>query len=161
MHLSGDVLHLLAAGVWIGALVPLSMLVLHSVRTGTDASAKATYRALERFSGIGPAIVAILILTGLVNSWFLIGLENWRELFTTAYGLALIVKLVLFGGMLLLAAANRFWLSPRLGADLTASQSVTEALRALRISIFTETVLAGLVLATVALFGTLEPPIAA
>ena len=161
VHLSSDVLHLLAAGVWIGALVPLSMLVLHSIRTRTDASAKVTYQALERFSGIGPAVVAILILTGLVNSWFLIGLENWRELFTTAYGLALILKLILFGGMLLLAAANRFWLSSRLGADLTASQSVAEGLRALRMSVFTETALAVLVLATVALLGTLEPPIAA
>lgn len=160
VHLSGDVLHLLAAAVWIGALAPLSVLILQSLRIGNEFSVRMTYEALETFSGIGPAVVAILILTGLVNSWFLIGLENWRELFTSAYGVALIVKLILFGGMLLLAAVNRFWLSPRLGKNLTASRSGADALRALRVSVSTETALAVLVLAAVALFGTLEPPIA-
>lgn len=160
IHTGGDVLHLISAGIWIGALVPLSLLILRSLRSATEADASAAHAALEKFSGVGPGVVAVLILTGLVNSWFLIGLAQWRELFTSAYGLTLLLKIGLFGGMLLLAAANRFWLSPRLGAALGSSVRKPAALRALRNSILSETGLALLVLAVIAVLGTLEPPAA-
>jgi copper resistance protein D len=100
------------------------------------------------------------------NSWFLIGLGQWRAVFTTAYGLTLVFKLILLGLMLLLAAGNRFFLSPRLGyivghrengADL---KGLKMPLQALRRNVLTETMLALLVLAAVAFLGTLEPPIA-
>lgn len=165
VHTGADVLHLLAAGVWIGALVPLGILILRSLRTQTENDARVTYESLESFSGIGLAVVSVIVLTGLVNSWFLIGLVNWRRLFTTAYGLSLVVKLVLFGFMLILAAANRFVLSPRLGfivGDSVAGADpvgLAMALRALRRSVLIETFLALLVVGAVALLGTLEPPI--
>ena len=165
MHAGADVLHLLAAGVWIGALVPLSILILLSFQKQTREDALATYHGLEHFSGIGLAIVAVIVLTGTVNSWFLIGIERWRMLFTTPYGLTLVFKLALFGLMLLLAAANRFFLSPRLGYAVGNSGTAADpiglkiALRSLRRSVFTETVLAFVVLAAVAFLGTLEPPI--
>ena len=165
IHLGADILHLFAAGVWIGALVPLSILILLSFRRQTREDALATYEGLESFSGIGLAVVAVLVLTGAVNSWFLIGLERWRALFTTPYGLTLVFKLALFGLMLLLAAGNRFFHSPKLGYALGNRETGTNpvalkmALRSLRSSVLTETVLALLVLATVALLGTLEPPI--
>jgi putative copper resistance protein D len=165
IHLGADILHLFAAGVWIGALVPLGILILLSFRTQTTEDARATYDGLESFSGIGLAVVAVLVLTGAANSWFLIGLERWRALFTTSYGLTLVFKLGLFGIMLLLAAGNRFFLSPRLGFVVGNRETGTDpinlmiALRSLRRSVLTETVLAFLVLAAVALLGTLEPPV--
>jgi copper resistance protein D len=165
LHLGSDVLHLLAAGVWIGALVPLSILILFSTRSQTVSEAIVTYEGLESFSGIGPAVVAVLVLTGFLNSWFLIGIEQWRALSSTRYGLALDFKLVLFAFMLLLAAGNRYHLSPRLGrasherghpSDLLGLRI---ALRSLRISVLGETMLALAVLAAVAYLGRLEPPI--
>ena len=57
---------------------------------------------------MGYVAVSVLILTGLVNSWFLVG--SISALITTAYGQLLLAKLVLFAGMLGLATANRFWL---------------------------------------------------
>ena len=68
LHLGSDVLHLLAAGVWIGALVPLTILLWQRGSQAEPSGARLVASALERFSGIGPAVVAILILTGLVNS---------------------------------------------------------------------------------------------
>ena len=159
VHTGADVLHLLAAGVWIGALVPLIFLVLRSLRAQTAFDAREAYNGLENFSGIGPAAVCVLVLTGLVNSWFLVGVAQWQALFTTTYGLALTVKLALFGAMLLLAAANRYRLSPRLKADLQRGQSTAVSLRALRASVVSETALGFLVLLAVSLMGTLEPPI--
>ncbi len=156
----GDALHLLAAGIWVGALVPLAILSRHSLRTRTTADARATHQALEKFSGIGPAVVSVLILTGLINSWFLIGPAQWRDLFTTVYGWALLAKLALFAGMLGLAAGNRYWLTPRVKAAIAQNQSLDASHAALRTSVATETGLAFLVLLIVSLLGLLEPPAA-
>ena len=158
LHLGGDLLHLLGAGVWIGALVPLGLLVLSSLRTRSEKTAYFTYAALERFSGIGPGVVAVLILTGLINSWFLIGIDRPGALFTTLYGQLLLIKLVFFAGMLALATANRCRLSPDLGAALRNGEAMEIALRKLRQSVLSETALALLVLLAVSWFGTLEPP---
>jgi putative copper resistance protein D len=159
VHTGADVLHVLAAGIWIGALVPLSILILRSLHAQTEAETRRTSNALAQFSGIGPAIVAVLVLTGFVNSWFLVGIAQWQALFTTNYGLLLTAKIGLFGGMLLLAAANRYRFSPRLTADLEQGRLPRRSLRALRASVMAETSLAILVLAAVAMLGTLEPPV--
>ena len=157
VHLGADVVHLLSAGLWIGALFVLCLLIREP-----DTELQGAHRALEAFSGIGPAAVALLVLSGLINSWFLVGLSRAGALFTTTYGLMIAGKLVLFAMMLALAAANRFRLTPRLALGLGSdAATLAHATRALRRSVFTETVLAILVLAAVAYLGTLEPPIAA
>jgi putative copper resistance protein D len=159
VHTGADVLHLLAAGVWIGALVVLSILLLRSLRKQTETETRRTMNGLERFSAIGFAVVAVLVLTGLVNSWFLVGIAQWQALFTTDYGILLTIKLALFGGMLLLAASNRYRFSPRLTADLNHGRAPRRSLRMLWASVLAETGLAILVLAAVAMLGTLEPPV--
>lgn len=158
VHLGGDLFHLLSAGVWIGALLPLSILIAKSFRQGTEADARTTCTALDAFSGIGPAVVAVLVLTGVINSWFLIGPQHVQQLFTTPYGWLLVVKLLFFAGMLVLAAENRFRLSPRLARSLEKNSVHDAALLALRRSVLTETALAMLVLLAVSWMGTLEPP---
>jgi putative copper resistance protein D len=102
-------------------------------------------------------LVAVLVATGLVNGWFLVGPTRLAGLWTTPYGLLLSVKLALFAGMLALAAANRFRLTPALGAALDGAVGPTEALSALRRSLLVETSLAFAVLGLVAWFGMLAP----
>jgi len=159
LHRGADVLHLLAAGVWVGALLALSIMVVRSLQLLTPADTRSIAHGLARFSAIGPSAVSILTLTGLVNSWYLVGLEHWRALFNTPYGLALIAKLVLFVLMLTLAAIHRFWLAPQLQATLRRSASAADVLGQLRVSLIAESALAVLVLAAVAVLGTLEPPV--
>ncbi len=159
LHRGSDVVHLLAAGVWIGALIPLSIQLLSSTASSSRLDVAVVERALVRFSGVGAAVVSTLILSGIVNSWYLIGPARWRELFTTPYGRALIVKLALFTLMLILAAANRYRLVPALRASISASSPALATLKALRRSVFAETALALLVVAVVAILGTLAPPI--
>lgn len=157
VHLGADAIHLLSAGVWIGALFVLCLMIRAPAFEGRPA-----YQALEAFSGVGPFAVALLVLSGIVNSWFLVGLPRIGALFTTNYGLALLAKLVLFAMMLALAAANRYRLTPRLELGLRSdTAALAEATGALRRSVFAETMLAFLVLAAVAYLGTLEPPVAA
>lgn len=159
VHLTGDVVHLWAAGIWLGALVPLGLLVYRSSATQAPPDSRSTAHSLERFSGIGSAVVAVLLLSGLINSGYVIGLSRWREIFTTVYGRLLILKVALFVAMLLLAAINRYRLSPRLRSALEESAPTAGALQGLRRTVMLETSLGLAVLAAVALFGALEPPV--
>lgn len=151
-----DVVHLICSGIWVGALVPLAILVSRAERGARDDSERAYY-ALVEFSGIGTAVVVFLLHTGLANAWFLVGGAPIMDLFTTIYGLALVAKVVLFLAMLMLAAANRFWLTPRLALALRDGHATATASAMLKLSIFTETGFALLVLVAVGLMGTLEP----
>jgi putative copper resistance protein D len=158
VHVSSDILHTLAAGVWIGALVVFLILLATGGRQADDARPTVLHRALHGFSGIGSALVAVLVATGLINSWFVIGLAGLPRLWITPYGQLLTVKLVLFGVMVVLAAANRFHLTPRLGAALGEEGSTAEAVSALRGSLAWETAISIAVLALAAWFGMLAPP---
>lgn len=153
VHRLADVLHLVAAAAWIGALVVLLRLLSAPDRGDDDA-----LLGLVRFSGIGPLVVATLIVTGLVNAWALAGDGSILEAAATTYAFVLYVKLVLFGAMLLLAAFNRLQLSPRLGAAGADAMARGSAIATLRRSVLTETVLAALVIAIVGALGVMEPP---
>lgn len=158
LHLVSDVLHALAAAVWIGALAGFFGLL--AAPPSAPVARQAVHRALHGFSGIGSALVAVLVLTGLVNSWILVGPDHLSGLWTTPYGRLLSLKLILFIAMLGLAAANRFRHTPALGRVLAANASPEVAIRALRRSVVLETALGLAVLALVAGFGTLPPPAA-
>lgn len=156
LHLAADLLHLLAAGVWLGALAALA-LMLRPQRAPRDPDAlQALHGALAGFSGIGSAVVAVLLATGLVNSWFLVGPAGISRMGASAYGVLLIAKLVLFVAMLGLAAANRFRHTPALAAAL-AGEAPGPALAALRRSILLESAAGFGVLMLVGIMGTLAP----
>lgn len=155
IHLAADIIHLLAAGAWLGALIALVILVMRPVRSvGPDHVAR-THTALAGFSGVGSVIVGLIVATGLVNSWTVIGLGNVGAMFTTVYGWLFIAKLALFGAMLALAAANRFRLTPALER---AAGAPSRQLKALRTSLAVETFSAVSILALVAWLGLLAPP---
>lgn len=161
LHRGADVLHLLTASIWIGALAALTILIERLRHDRDGVHARQIAHALSRFSVIGPAVVALLTLTGLINAAYLIGLSRWPALFRTAYGLTLLGKLGLFVVMLGLAAINRWRLAPNLEAALDASASPRAPIASLRKSLLLESVLALLVIAVVAALGTLEPPVSA
>jgi copper resistance protein D len=162
IHTAADALHLLAAAAWIGALVQLAFLAVRArhMDRAEQPSAQALARGLLRFSGLGPAVVVVLMTTGVINAWVLVGPPTRQAILGTQYGLTLLVKLLLFAGMLAFAAWNRLRLTPRLEAALDCAADCGPALRQLRASLIAETLLALLVLATVAGLGTLEPPAA-
>ena len=159
VHLGSDLIHLLCAGLWLGALAPLAILAWRSERAPSLASVGETVFGLVRFSSIGIAVVALLALTGLVNSWFLIGPAHWQALLTDGYGLALAVKIVLFGLMLVLAARNRYRHTPALQKMTSIDDGDAPGVRALRSALWGESLLALAVLVAVALLGTLTPPV--
>jgi putative copper resistance protein D len=151
LHLAADVLHLCGAAAWTGGLVSLALLlkVVRSYRA-TAGISLIQLDAVRRFSSLGMASVAILISSGLVNSWILVG--SWRGLMATDYGWILMFKLVIVAIMIMFAAVNRLLLMPRL--VLPAHDN---ALRALARNTVAEIALAFLIFAVVGLLGTMHP----
>jgi len=151
IHVGSDAAHLLAAGAWLGGLVPLN----YSIRDGqpiVDAD-----RILLRFSSMGYVAVATLIVSGLVNSWLLVG--SVSSLLKTLYGQILLGKLALFAAMLGLAAANRFWLVPRMIETRAGSGEAAVWLARLRYHVLGEQFLGLMILLAVSVLGTMRPAI--
>lgn len=146
-HLAADLVHLLAAALWLGALAPL---LAWSLRARPGPAGDRLAAALHRFSGVGTALVAALAASGLVNAAILVGPAGVPRLPQSAYGRWLLLKLALFAGMLLLAALNRWRLTPALAAG-------QDSLPRLRASLWAETALGVGVLAAVSVMGVLAP----
>lgn len=142
IHCTSDILHLLAAAMWLGALV----LFLGSAFQGGEEESLA--RRLTNFANTGSVIVLVLLVTGIANT--LIISSGQVDLATPWFGL-LAAKITLFLGMLGFAAGNRWRLAPSL------SEGRPGSLRAIRLSLMLETALACLILALVAMLGTLSP----
>ena len=158
IHVTSDAAHLLAAGAWLGGLLPLGFILLRYGRETETARATNMDEVLLRFSRMGYIAVATLIGSGLLNGWFLIG--NVSGLFATPYGQLLIVKLVLFAGMLALAVSNRFWILPSLTKARTDDPYGSTAWTArLRNHVLGEQFLGLMVLVIVSILGTMQPAI--
>jgi putative copper resistance protein D len=156
LHLTADTLHLLAAAIWIGGLVSLVLLLSVSRNDQTDAGVSFARDATERFSTMGVAIVVVILATGVINAWILVG--SLQALIVTDYGRLLMLKVALFGVMLLVAAINRFWLTPRLALP-SGSEPQFKVLRRLARNSMIEIVLASMIFAIVGMLGTLHPAI--
>lgn len=156
IHLSSDVIHLLAAGGWVGALAVLCVMIAGAAKSGSADETRMAARALAGFSSAGTVIVATLVISGTVNGWMIVGIDNVSSVMATPYGQLMIAKIVLFAIMLGLAAVNRFRLTPELELALAHGQH-DRALRHLRKSVVLELGLALSILGLVAVLGLLAP----
>ena len=157
-QLIADIIHLLGAGAWLGALATLTLMLFRSAANLSEDYLRLTHRLLEGFSVAGTVIVTLVLGSGLVNSWMLVDPQNVLTLHTTLYGQLLIVKLLLFAIMLSLAAANRFRLTPAFNCALR-NDGTSGAIAKLRKSLALELSIALIILGLVAWLGTLEPPV--
>ncbi|KHA65680.1 MULTISPECIES: copper homeostasis membrane protein CopD [unclassified Sphingomonas] len=160
VHLIADILHLIASGAWVGALLGLLLLVSRPAAEVDAAHLGLTHRALHGFGTVGTIVVATVVVTGLVNAWMLVGIDNVAALATTLYGQLLLAKLALFVLMLGLASLNRFRLTPAFEQSI-ANADHRGALGALRGSLAAETACVVVILGLVAWLGTLAPPASA
>jgi putative copper export protein/mono/diheme cytochrome c family protein len=155
-HLVADIAHLLAAGLWLGGLVVLAAFFATRGGKPDPAWIAIVGAATRRFSHLGLACVAVLLASGIVESWFLVG--TVPALVGTAYGHLLLVKLALFATMIALAAVNRFHLTPRIGqASRKRRDGTWHTLGRLRRNTLAELILGGLVLVIVGALGAIAP----
>ncbi|WP_432086000.1 copper resistance CopC/CopD family protein [Streptomyces sp. bgisy095] len=109
-----DILHLLAVATWLGGL---TVLLVALYRTPSVERA-----AVERFSKVAFASVAVLVATGIYQSWRQVG--SWSALTGTRYGQLLLVKIGLMGVLVGIAWISRRW-TQRL-ADLPSTEKTDE-----------------------------------
>ena len=160
VHLWADIFHLLAAGAWIGGIAAFGWLLLRPVAAMSEDHLRLSHRTLDRFSVVGSVVVGVIVASGLVNSYMLVGPMHIVDLPVTLYGQLLLVKLALFAAMVALAAANRFRLTPALETAL-ANGDALSAVAALRRSMVWEAAAVLAILGLVAWMGMLSPPMSA
>jgi copper resistance protein D len=152
IHPVADFLHLLAAAAWVGTLLPLALLL---AAAGYEAAPLAIARtATVKFSTLGIASVATLLIAGSINTWYLAG--SVAALTETDYGRLLLIKIALFLVMVAIAAVNRLRLTPRLVVAASAT-TARDALWQLRRNAVIEVVLGAIIIAIVAVLGMTPP----
>ncbi len=145
-HRANDILHMLAGGGWVGALVPLLPLLKLLGRPECRAEAQM---ALRRFSNAGHVAVALVIFSGIVNT--LLILKRLPTDWSSPYQKLLAIKIALVAVMAVLAIINRYLFVPWIG------RNHDRALLGLRLGSIGEIVIAIVVIALVAVFGMMEP----
>lgn len=149
LGLLGDMLHLCAAGGWIGGLVPLTIFLVR-VRAPLS-SGETVARVVHRFSTLSLWCVSLLVVSGISNSCLLVG--SIHALFATPYGRLLLFKLTLFAILIGFGARNRFLVK----AKLLKAPAGPDLLLQLRRNVFCEIWLGVAVVAIVACLGVTPP----
>jgi putative copper resistance protein D len=151
-----DAVHLLATGVWLGALVPFALFLRWLEGQPEPASARAAAQATRRFSILGLAGVLLLVASGMYNAWQQVG--GFASLLGTSYGHWLLAKLGLVVALLGVAGVNLLVIRPRLlAAAATGAAGRGPLVRRLRHRVLVEAGLGLLVLGMVAILGLTTP----
>jgi putative copper resistance protein D len=93
----------LAAGAWLGGLLPLSFALANALAGGDR---ERLCVSLERFSRLGQAAVALILASGIVSAG--LNMQGFADLGRTPYGRVLLGKIALFAVLIAIAAANRW-----------------------------------------------------
>ncbi|UPZ30063.1 copper resistance protein CopC [Streptomyces sp. LRE541] len=94
-----DVLHLLAVAVWLGGLSTLLVVLYRAPSIERS--------AVQRFSQVAFGSVAVLVVTGIYQSWRQVG--SWSALTGTWYGQLLMIKVGLVVVLVGIAWISRRW----------------------------------------------------
>ena len=145
-----DVLHVAAGSLWLGTLAailivgfPAALKTPDTIRPGERVASM-----INTFSPVAMSCGAVMVLTGVVSAKFHV--PSWQSLWTTPYGVLLLLKL--FFVALLFAGGTWNWkrLKPRLTGD--------DAIPQLRSSATLELVIAAMVIGVTSMLVALEVP---
>ncbi|WP_205695940.1 copper resistance protein CopC [Conexibacter sp. SYSU D00693] len=110
---TSDVVHVVAMSAWLGGLALLLLALPRATAQLEPADrTKLLAAVLTRFSPLALACVVALLVTGTVQS--VIHLTAFSELLDTAFGRAILVKVVLLAGLIALGAVNQRRVVPAL-----------------------------------------------
>ncbi|MFL5841007.1 MAG: copper resistance D family protein, partial [Thermoleophilaceae bacterium] len=106
VSIPGDILHVVAAAIWVGGVASLALVAPLVVRPLDPAATRAALAAMaRRFAPLAIGAVALLGATGLIRA---VGeLDAVSQLWATGYGRALIAKTALLAVALVFVALNR------------------------------------------------------
>jgi len=155
LPVTADVIHLLAASVWVGGLMSF-VLGVWSIRK-VDPAIRTCFTAqlIPRFSAVALISVAGLALTGVYSSSLQIG--SWDALWNTLYGRALIIKLLIALPMIGLGALSLLIITPRIKRAATDPTSPPRLADRFRRMVTSEVVLGVVLVLSVSVFTSLPP----
>ena len=106
VRLVAGLVHLLAAGGWIAAVLMFLWMLLRGKKASNSGRLRSTHDFLHGFSTLGTIFVAALIVSGIAHYG---DLTAWSlsTLLQSTYGNLLLFKLALFAGMVGLGALHR------------------------------------------------------
>ncbi|MDI2131904.1 copper resistance CopC/CopD family protein [Yinghuangia seranimata] len=158
LAMSADIVHLVAMGCWLGGLAVLLVLLFGPDKDedGEELPGALDVPTVGWFSKAAMVCVTVLAVTGVYAGWRQIG--SFDALFSTTFGLLLILKVNFVLLMIAAAWVARRWLQARLRAK--AGERAGEPLarkRTLQRAVGTEAVLAIVVLAVTTVLVNTEP----
>jgi copper transport protein len=153
LSLALDGLHLVAGSIWIGGLIGLLVLWWSLPVARRVAGLRV---CVPRFSNT--AFVSVLALIGSGVGASLIHMPTFSSLWQTSYGQALLVKIGLLGGALLLAQVNLLRTKPRLAASRDRPELGSGAAALLRRLVTGEILLVAGAVVAAAVLSSLPPP---
>jgi copper transport protein len=119
-----DHTHVTAVSTWVGGITAMTVLVLITRKRVQGAATWA--RIWARFSTLAMCAVGCLVISGLYLAYTYVG--SPAELFTTAFGNVLLIKVSLVAIMIAIGGANEFFMMPRI-ARARAAGDERSALR--------------------------------
>jgi copper transport protein len=156
LSLAFDWLHLVSGSIWLGGLVGLLVLWL-SLPAGRRVAGLSV--CVPRFSNVAFVSVLLLLASGIGSTILHIPVLN--ALWTTSYGVAILVKVGLLAAAMVLGAINLRRAKPRLVAARERSELGAAAAMLLRRTVSAETVLVVAAVFAAATLSSLPPPAAA
>jgi putative copper export protein len=146
-----NAVHVLAASTWLGTLLVLALIGMRGViRNSASGQQRAVLVSdlVNSFSPLALTSAAIVAITGATTAW--LHLKRISAVWTTSYGIALVVKLVFVLIVVMLGAWNWQRVRPSLGAE-GSEETIRRSARM-------ELTFAGLVLLATSVLVTLPSP---
>ena len=92
-------IHLTCISYWLGSFIPLRQLCKYS-------NYKVVSNVAHKFGVYAVSYVGLLVLSGIFYSYILLG--DIRNIFSTSYGIILLIKFISVNLLLLIGALNKF-----------------------------------------------------
>lgn len=153
-----DALHVASMSVWAGGLAALIFLLPVATRglTAQRDRTEVLTESLLRFSGVALACVVVIAATGTIQA--IVEVNSFPALLDTAFGRAVLIKILLFLGLVILGARNRRRIIPALVARRERGEGPGRQGVLARNNLRLEVVVVTLVLAVTAALVSYPPP---
>jgi copper transport protein len=142
-----DWLHFVFVAIWLGGVAYYAGVLVPQVLQQRSL-VPALGASIEKFSPLAIMSVLVIAITGIIQSASFVG--SFDALLNTAYGRALLAKLIVFLVLIMFGAFHQFVVAPKINAWRAKAESQAEAARRLRISITAEALISILALAAAA-----------
>jgi putative copper resistance protein D len=112
LHLLAAAPHLLLGAIWPMGLIPMACFLWQINQANGFSPVHREVETLNRFSQTSLVAVLLLVVTGSIDGWLMIG--SWQNLLMTTHGRLFLGKMLVVGVMIALGAFCRLHLMPRI-----------------------------------------------